>query len=200
MSANDYHFVSHWRVQGDPGEVFDIISDSRELIRWWPAAYLDVLEIQPGDEGGVGKVVRVATRGWLPFTLNWHFSVSEAERPRRIAIKAWGDFSGTGVWTFDQDGPWVKASYDWRVRVSKPPIKYLSPLLRPVFEFNHRWAMARGEESLRLEVDRRHTRDEDLHLLPPPPGPTKLPARQIWLGVGLAAFLLVLRPRRRPKG
>ena len=33
----------------------------------------------------------------------------------------------------------------------------LSPVLRPVFEWNHRWAMARGEESLQAELRRRHT-------------------------------------------
>src|SRR5579859_6561859 len=34
----------------------------------------------------------------------------------------------------------------------------LSFLLRPVFAANDDWAMARGEESLRLELERRHTR------------------------------------------
>lgn len=45
--------------------------------------------------------------------------------------------------------------YDWRIRAAKPLLRYLSFLLKPVFSVNHRWAMARGEESLKAELARR---------------------------------------------
>ena len=50
----------------------------------------------------------------------------------------------------------MEVAYDWRVRAEKPLLRYLSFVFRPVFEANHRWAMARGEESLRRELTRRH--------------------------------------------
>ncbi|MDA0256552.1 MAG: hypothetical protein O3C25_02265 [Chloroflexi bacterium] len=49
-------------------------------------------------------------------------------------------------------------SYDWRVRAEKLLLRRLSWLLRPLFAWNHRWAMAQGERSLRRELERRATR------------------------------------------
>jgi hypothetical protein len=51
-------------------------------------------------------------------------------------------------------------TYNWRVSAIKPLLRWLSWLLRPVFAANHRWAMARGEESLRLELRRRRATSE----------------------------------------
>jgi hypothetical protein len=77
------------------------------------------------------------------------------------------------VWTFEQDGPFVNIIYDWKISANKPLLNALSFLLKPVFSANHRWAMARGEESLRLEIARRKARSaEEAALIPPPPGPT----------------------------
>ena len=66
-----------------------------------------------------------------------------------------GDFDGRGVWTFEQDGAFVDITYDWRLSAEKPLLRNLSFLLKPLFEANHRWAMAQGEESLKLELARR---------------------------------------------
>ena len=197
MPLNQYHLISHWRVEASIDECFDIIADARERTRWWPAAYLDVLEIQPGDDRGAGKVVRATTKGWLPYVLRWHFSVTEASRPDRIRIKAWGDFEGEGVWTFVQDGTSALLTFEWRIKLSKAFLRLPSPLIRPVVELNHRWAMAKGEESLRLEIDRHHTREQDLHLLPPPPQPTQLPMKPVWIGLGVVAALVFVQRRRR---
>ena len=43
-------------------------------------------------------------------------------------------------------------TYVWTVQARKPLIRSLSFLLKPVFEANHRWAMARGEEGLTREL------------------------------------------------
>jgi hypothetical protein len=65
----------------------------------------------------------------------------------------------------------VDVTYDWRLRAEKPLLRHLSLVLRALFEANHRWAMARGEESLRLELARRNAAEHERHLVPPPPGP-----------------------------
>lgn len=173
MTSNDYHFITHWQVQGTVQEVFEVIADAPDLVRWWPAVYLDVQQVQPGDESGVGKVVKLYTKGWLPYTLRWQFRVTETRIPHSFALEAWGDFVGQGIWTFEQAGPWVNITYDWRIRADKPLLRYLSFLFKPLFAANHRWAMAKGEESLRLELARRRARTaEELARIPPPPGPT----------------------------
>lgn len=155
MSANDYHFVTHWRVESTVQEVSDVLGNAVDLTRWWPSVYLAVKELEPGGTDGVGRVVELHTKGWLPYTLHWYFRVTESRRPLGFSLEAWGDFEGRGVWTFAQSGAAVDITYDWRIRAEKPLLRYLSFLLKPIFSANHRWAMARGEESLRAELARR---------------------------------------------
>ncbi len=149
MSANEYHFVSHWRVKSTVEEVSDVLHNARDLPRWWPSVYLSVQQTTPGSP------VELLTKGWLPYTLHWTFRVTETHLPHGFSIEAWGDFEGRGTWTFEQDGAFVNITYDWRIRAEKPLLRYLSFLLKPVFSANHRWAMARGEESLKAELGRR---------------------------------------------
>ncbi len=156
MAATSYHFTSHWRVRSTVTEVYEILSEPLDLVRWWPEVYLAVDEIRPGAESGVGKIVRLHTKGWLPYTLRWQFEVVRAEKPAGFTLEASGDFNGTGVWTFTQDGEWVNIIYDWNIRAGKPLLRYFSWLLKPAFSANHRWAMARGEESLKREIARRN--------------------------------------------
>ncbi|MBM4260623.1 MAG: polyketide cyclase [Deltaproteobacteria bacterium] len=152
MASNDYRFVTHWRIEAKIEEVYRIISNAADLPRWWPSVYLDVRELSPGNEKGVGKIVDLYTRGWLPYTLRWQFRVTEVNFPHGLALEAWGDFVGTGRWTFKQDGAWANIRYDWQIRADKPLLRYLSFILKPIFAANHRWAMAQGERSLRAEL------------------------------------------------
>jgi hypothetical protein len=165
MSANDYHFITNWRVQSTVEEVSEILGDAPDLARWWPSVYLEVQEIQPGDASGVGRVIALHTKGWLPYTIRWQFRVTESHFPHGFAIEAWGDFIGRGVWTFAQEGPDVAITYDWSIRADKALFRYGSFLLKPIFAANHRWAMRKGEESLKIELARRHATNPDVTAL-----------------------------------
>jgi hypothetical protein len=189
MSSNDYHFITHWRVKSTVEEVAGIIGHASDLVRWWPSVYLEVQELEPGDEQGLGKVVGLYTKGWLPYTLRWQFRVTESRYPHGFTLAAWGDFDGRGIWTFEQAGEWVNITYDWQIRADKPLLRILSPLLKPVFSANHRWAMAKGEESLKLELARRHAATpQERALIPAPPPPTSPTVLRPWLGA-IAAFV-----------
>jgi hypothetical protein len=173
MANNDYHFITRWRVEGTVNEVSDILKEAERLPVWWPSVYLDVQVLDPGDGEGIGKVVSLYTKGWLPYTLRWQFRVTESRYPHGFSLRAWGDFDGEGAWTFEQDGGQVNVIYDWKISADKPLLRRLSFLLKPIFSANHRWAMERGEESLRLELERRRARTpEEARRVPPPPPPT----------------------------
>lgn len=183
MSSNEYHFITHWRVESTIEEVADIIGDAADLVRWWPTVYLDVQVLEPGDEHGLGKIVGLYTKGWLPYTLRWQFRVTEVKADGST-LEAWGDFDGRGIWTFEQDGSWVNVTYDWKILAEKPLLRYFSFIMKPLFSANHHWAMAKGEESLRLELARRHAATrEELALVPAPPQPTTTSSIPLMLGV-----------------
>lgn len=171
-ATNDYHFITVWRVESTIDEVSTILGDAADLVRWWPSVYLEVKVLEPGDERGLGKVVSLYTKGWLPYTLRWSFRVTEI-RDDGFTLVASGDFEGRGIWTFEQDGAWVNITYDWKIKAEKPLLRYFSFVMKPLFSANHRWAMAKGEESLKLEIARRHAASaEELARIPAPPQPT----------------------------
>jgi hypothetical protein len=55
--------------------------------------------------------------------------------------------------------------------------------MKRIFSANHRWAMARGERSLQLELARRHAANDPTvqAAIPAPPGPT-FPHNLRWTG------------------
>ena len=197
MSHNDYHFVSRWRVQSTIQEVSEILSNALDLPRWWPAVYLDVQQLEPGDEQGLDQVFSLHTKGWLPYTLRWQFRVTENRWPHGFSLQAWGDFVGQGVWALAQAGDWVNITYDWRIKADKPLLRTLSFILKPIFSANHRWAMRQGEKSLRLEVARR--RAADPAAVPPPPGPTRPTPQLLLASATLATLLFSLCLLKRPQ-
>src|SRR5215831_4644587 len=173
-APHDYEFLTHWRIEGaDPAEAYDVMADEPQLPRWWPAVALAVEVLEPGDATTLGRRVDLHMKGWLPYTLRWRYTVVEASRPARRVLAAEGDFVGTGIWSFERVDAATRVSFDWRLTVEKPLVKALSFAFKPAFAANHRWAMARGEESLRLELARRHARTaEELACIPAPPGPS----------------------------
>jgi hypothetical protein len=198
--SNQYEFVTRWRVEGTCGEVADILGDPLDLPRWWPSVYLQVDELREPDAKGLGGRARLHTRGWLPYTLTWESELIETRYPYGYSLAAAGDFEGRGIWTFAQDGRFVDITYDWRLSAQKPLLRTLSPVLKPMFEANHRWAMAQGEESLRLELARRRATSAAARAsIAPPPGPVTYAGAALLGGtvaVGAGLAYLMLRSRR----
>jgi hypothetical protein len=155
VAAHEYNFITRWRVRAAVLEVFDILFHALDYPRWWPEVYLAVEEVAPPGPDGLGAAARVTTRGWLPYILHWTARVIESHPPQGFTIQATGDFVGCGRWSFEQVGDEVAIAFCWRIAAEKPLLRRLSWLLKPLFSWNHRWAMARGEEALRREVLRR---------------------------------------------
>lgn len=175
--AASYRLRTEWRVPGTTAEVRDVFDDVLSLPRWWPSVYLSVALLEDGGSGGIGRRARLHTTGWLPYTLSWVSTLSEPVTDRGFSFRATGDFEGTGDQAFRQDGTEVVLTFDWNISVSKPIVRRLTWLIRPVFAANHRWAMRRGRESLLLELRRRSGVTSTAATTPDvvdpaPPGPT----------------------------
>ena len=152
--ASRYHFTTRWRLAAAVDEVASVLGDPLDLPRWWPSVYLSATELVPGASR-TGRRVRLHTRGLLPYTLLWDLEVVRSEYPHGFVIAASGDLNGAGAWTFVEDDGHVDATFDWAVSAEKPLLRHLSPVLKPVFAANHRWAMRQGETCLRREIERR---------------------------------------------
>jgi hypothetical protein len=114
-----------------------------------------------------------------------------------FTLVASGDLAGRGIWTYVQDGPDVLIKYDWKILAEKPLLRNFSFIMKPIFDVNHRWAMAKGEESLTLKLARRHARSEAAQaLVPAPPAATRVPVAPLVLGLLAIAAVVWLVTRR----
>jgi uncharacterized protein YndB with AHSA1/START domain len=147
-----YQFLDEWFVPAPPEVVYDVLGEVLEYPEWWGDAFLEA----EGDTGppAPGKRVHVKTRGYLPYRLRWVTEVVACERPKHIRTKLSGDFEGSGEWRFEPVEGGTKATLDWRPAVNKPLVRYLTPVLRPLFSSNHYWAMRRGQEHILGRVRR----------------------------------------------
>ena len=148
MVANEYYFETQWRVSASIEEVSAILLEPLRLPDWWPSVYLDVKIAESGT-------VFLVTKGFLPYKLKWHFDVVESNPPYGFKLNAGGDFHGTGEWILGQDGESAHITYLWRIRADKPLLRHLSFVLKPLFAWNHRWAMEQGRICLEKELERR---------------------------------------------
>jgi hypothetical protein len=96
--------------------------------------------------------MRLVTRGKLPYKIRWRSEIVQANPPHGFIIRATGDFDGRGIWSLKQQSNDVVLTFDWRLRAQKPLPRNLSFVFEPLFRWNHRWAMARGQEGLRHEL------------------------------------------------
>ena len=206
LDAPEYRFVSRWTAPGTVEEVSDVLSDPGSSRGGGPRSISTSRRSTPGGERGVGRRVRLHTKGLLPYTLDWEIEVVASRHPHGFAIEATGDLAGRGEWSFEGAGDQTLVTYDWRVRAEKPLLRALSPLFRPLLSANHRWAMRRGEESLVLELARRRAATPaEKSRIPAPPAPADAsPAVALAAGaiLGLAVYVLLRRlvlPDRRPR-
>jgi hypothetical protein len=85
----------------------------------------------PGDESGVGRRIRLHTKGWLPYTLRWESCATEVKGPHLLALRASGDFDGRSIWTLEHRDGLVNVTFDWKLKADKPLLRNSSFLLEP---------------------------------------------------------------------
>lgn len=150
---NEYRFVDRWFVHAPLDDTYEVVGDTVGYPSWWDDVFVRV----EGDDGPPrpGRHVDIVSRGFLPYRLRWAAEVVEAEAPHRFDFTMTGDFVGSGSWTFEPSDGGTNAIFEFRPRVEKPGVKQLSPILKPIFRWNHGWAMTRGERGVNALFDRR---------------------------------------------
>src|SRR5215210_629887 len=151
--AAAYVFVDEWDVDAPAEPVFDALADTRTYPEWWRPVYIAA---EAAGLPEVGLVSRQHFKGRLPYRLHTKSEIVALDRPHRIEAKVDGDLSGLGVWTLTQrEAGGTHVRFDWRVNADRPLLRYLTPILRPAFRWNHNWAIARAREGLEPHAQRR---------------------------------------------
>lgn len=140
-----YLFVDEWDVAAPPEAVFEAIADSRTYPDWWRPVYLEVEAAGPAN---VGSVARHHFKGRLPYHLHTRSEIVEIDPPTRVVADVDGDLRGRGTWTLTPTDQGTHVRFDWQVYADRKLLRALTPVLRPVFRWNHNWAIARAMEGL----------------------------------------------------
>ena len=84
----------------------------------------------------------------LPYRLRLELRVIRIEAPVLLEAVVRGDLAGCGVCRVLSDECGTLVRYEWTVRLRRPWMRWLAPLARPVFLWNHDRVMQRGEAAL----------------------------------------------------
>ena len=83
-----YRFLTAWALEAPIDRVFETIHESERWPEWWRGVQ-SAVELEPGDEDGVGSLARYVWRSRLPYELAWRLDQpggEEAELQARLAI------------------------------------------------------------------------------------------------------------------
>jgi uncharacterized protein YndB with AHSA1/START domain len=143
----EYRFLTAWLLDAPRERVWEVIFDQKGWPSWWRGVE-DVVEIDPGDETGVGSRARMTWRSFLPYDLVFHTHTTGVEKPHLIEGQVTGELAGLGRWRLYEGGGATAVLYEWNVRTTRAWMNLLAPLARPIFAWNHDWVMARGGEGI----------------------------------------------------
>jgi uncharacterized protein YndB with AHSA1/START domain len=143
--AREYVFIDEWDVRAPIESVFRALADATTYPAWWTPVYQQVTADRPL---AVGQVSTERFKGRLPYVLTMTSEIVRYEPPREFEIRARGDLSGRGVWSVEERGDAVRVRFDWRVNADRALLRVLTPVLRPVFRWNHNYAISRAKAGL----------------------------------------------------
>ena len=143
MPFNDYRFRNLWSVRATGARVFDALVDLANYPAWWP----DIRAVNQIDD----DTAEVICRSVLPYVLTFrlHRAVQDS-RQGRMRVDMTGDLEGyvQGVVAEHQTEGAVLA-ISQRVVVTRPLLRALAPVARPLFRANHALMMRRGQRGFR---------------------------------------------------
>lgn len=142
-----YSFLTTWILQAPRRRVWDAIWESERWPEWWRGV-VSVVELEPGDEAGVGQLSRQVWRSRLPYHVRFDVRTTRVEAPHLIEGEASGELAGVGRWRLFEEDSATAVTYEWNVRTTRRWMNALAPIARPAFEWNHDWVMRNGGRGL----------------------------------------------------
>jgi uncharacterized protein YndB with AHSA1/START domain len=144
----EYAFLTTWLLESPREPVWEALHDQASWPSWWRGVEEAEELSRPPDGADIGTVARMVWKSLLPYRVEFEVTTTRVERPHLLEGHAVGELEGTGRWRLYEQGGVTAVLYEWNVSTAKPWMNLFAPLLRPAFEWNHDWVMARGGEGI----------------------------------------------------
>lgn len=144
--------IDEWSVRAPIEAVYDVMSDLRTYTSWGKPTYVSC---DAEGEPQVGRSAALCIRGALPMEITFRCEIVRLEPPNAIEIAAHGDLIGRWVLRFDRSATGTNVHSTWSIEPQKPVARFLEPLLKPLFRWNHHKAMERTYRGLQSFIDAR---------------------------------------------
>jgi len=153
MTSRHFDLVSHWRIEAPVERVWAALTDIERWPRWWP--YVRAVQtLRPGDASGLGSLRRIRWATRLPYDIEIEVEAVESLRHERLRGRSSGQLRGEGLWLLRAEGGHTDVTYVWRVELARPWMRWLAPLLAPLFRWNHDGVMRAGAAGLARHLAR----------------------------------------------
>jgi uncharacterized protein YndB with AHSA1/START domain len=143
-----YAFVTHWLFAAPVERVWHLITHPLDWPQWWPGVET-VVCVRPGqDDDGFASIYRSTWKSRLPYRLTFESESIRVERFKLYEIRAFGQLTGHGLWTFKSFEGKTHVRYDWSVDANERWMRLLAPVAKPLFRWNHDAIMRWGQRGL----------------------------------------------------
>jgi uncharacterized protein YndB with AHSA1/START domain len=143
----DYRFLTTWCLTAPIERVWDALYESERWPEWWRGVEKVEL-LEPGNGDRVGELSRYTWKSKLPYRLEFDMRTTRVEQPFLVEGTATGELAGEGRWRLFEARGQTAVTYEWNVHTTERWMNALSPIARPVFNWNHDYVMRSGGEGL----------------------------------------------------
>jgi len=154
MTIPHLDLVSHWQFAAPVEHVWTALCEPESWPRWWPYVR-SVRTLREGGADGLGRVRRFEWATRLPYGIVIDVESVESLRHERLRGRSRGHLNGEGIWLLRGEGDTTMVTYVWRVELARPWMRWLAPVLTPLFRWNHDGVMRAGEAGLRRHLSQR---------------------------------------------
>ena len=154
IGKSSFDIRSKWAIDAPLSELQVIISDPMSILTWWSSVFIDGEALNAQDKNSPkgrqdirGFRARFYTKGFLPHAFQFIARIEELS-PNHLVIETEGDFKGIGTIKLKECDGCAVVDVHWSVTVVHPYLWPFLRILKPVFVWNHLWAMRRGRQGL----------------------------------------------------
>jgi uncharacterized protein YndB with AHSA1/START domain len=143
MPATHFDLVSHWRIKAPITLVWEVLTDIERWSLWWPYVR-NVRSLRPGRADGLGCQWRIEWATRLPYRLLIDVETIDMKKPEHLRGRSTGQLQGEGIWLLRFEDGITNITYVYRVELATAWMRWLAPLLAPIFRWNHEAVMRAG--------------------------------------------------------